>query len=42
MVKERLGHSDIATTARHLHTLSEADETALTALDPIRGRARGG
>lgn len=41
VVKERLGHSDIATTARYLHTLPEADETALTALDSIRGRARG-
>lgn len=42
VVKERLGHSDIATTARYLHTLPEADETALTALDSIRGRARAG
>ncbi|MBB5491984.1 integrase [Nocardiopsis metallicus] len=42
VVKERLGHSDIATTARYLHTLPEADETALSALASIRNRSRGG
>lgn len=36
VVKERLGHADIATTARYLHTLPNADETALDALDRIR------
>jgi integrase len=39
VVKERLGHADIATTARYLHTLPEADETALDALASIRNRA---
>lgn len=40
VVKERLGHADIATTARYLHTLPEADETALEALSAIRNRAK--
>ena len=35
IVKERLGH---ATTERYLHTLPDADETALDALSAIRGR----
>jgi integrase len=39
VVKERLGHSDIATTARYLHTLPDADETALSALASVRGRS---
>jgi integrase len=39
VVKERLGHGSIATTQRYLHTLPTADETALGALDRIRGRA---
>ncbi|WP_393915993.1 tyrosine-type recombinase/integrase [Halostreptopolyspora alba] len=39
VVKERLGHSDIATTARYLHTLPDADETALEALSKVRSRA---
>jgi integrase len=30
IVKERLGHASIATTARYLHTLPTADETALS------------
>jgi len=38
VVKERLGHADIATTARYLHTLPDADETALDALSAIRNR----
>ncbi|MDT0330966.1 tyrosine-type recombinase/integrase [Nocardiopsis lambiniae] len=38
IVKERLGHADIATTARYLHTLPDADETALDALSRIRNR----
>jgi hypothetical protein len=37
VVKERLGHSSIATTAKYLHTLPTADETALDALSRIRG-----
>ena len=39
VVKERLGHTSIQTTARYLHTLPDADETALTALSAIRNRA---
>lgn len=38
IVKERLGHAIIATTERYLHTLPDADETALKALDAIRNR----
>lgn len=40
VVKERLGHASIATTERYLHTLPEADETALAALSAIRNRAK--
>lgn len=40
VVKERLGHANIATTARYLHTLPDADETALDALATVRKRAR--
>lgn len=39
VVKERLGHASIATTERYLHTLPEADETALDALAAIRNRS---
>jgi integrase len=39
VVKERLGHASIATTERYLHTLPEADETALNALSNIRNRS---
>lgn len=39
VVKERLGHGSIATTERYLHTLPDADETALDALSVIRNRA---
>lgn len=38
VVKERLGHTSIATTEKHLHTLPDADETALAALARIRSR----
>jgi integrase len=38
IVKERLGHASIATTEKYLHTLPDADETALNALARIRGR----
>jgi len=38
IVKERLGHATIATTERYLHTLPDADETALAALNAIRSR----
>ncbi|MGH3813679.1 MAG: tyrosine-type recombinase/integrase [Pseudonocardiaceae bacterium] len=40
VVKERLGHASISTTERYLHTLPDADETALDALSLIRNRAR--
>lgn len=40
VVKERLGHSSIATTEKYLHTLPDADETALAALANIRNRGR--
>jgi integrase len=36
VVKERLGHATIATTEKYLHTLPNADETALEALRKIR------
>ena len=39
VVKERLGHDSIATTERYLHTLPEADDTALDALSAIRNRS---
>ncbi|MFG1949335.1 tyrosine-type recombinase/integrase [Nonomuraea sp. NPDC048826] len=42
VVKERLGHASIATTEKYLHTLPDADETALDALTRIRIRGRGG
>jgi integrase len=38
VVKERLGHDSIATTEKYLHTLPDADETALDALAKIRQR----
>jgi integrase len=41
VVKERLGHASITTTQKYLHTLPEADETALEAFSKIRNRARG-
>jgi len=34
------GHANISTTAVYLHTLPDADETALIALDKMRRRAR--
>jgi integrase len=36
VVKERLGHVSIATTEKYLHTLPQADDTALAALARIR------
>jgi integrase len=36
VVKERLGHSTIATTEKYLHTLPDTDETAIGALDKYR------
>lgn len=41
VVKERLGHASISTTERYLHTLPDADETALNALASVRMRSRG-
>ena len=41
VVKERLGHASIATTQKYLHTLPNADDTALDALAKIRSRSRG-
>ncbi|WP_327586797.1 site-specific integrase [Nonomuraea sp. NBC_00507] len=40
VVKERLGHASIATTEKYLHTLDDADETALDAFTKIRNRRR--
>jgi integrase len=39
VVKERLGHASIRTTEKYLHTLPEADETALSALANVRHRS---
>jgi integrase len=39
MVKERLGHGSISTTEKYLHTLPDADETALDAFSRIRTRS---
>jgi integrase len=38
VVKERLGHASIATTEKYLHTLPDADNTAVDALSAIRRR----
>ncbi|WP_100445319.1 tyrosine-type recombinase/integrase [Glycomyces xiaoerkulensis] len=38
VVKTRLGHASITTTERYLHTLDNADETALDAFDAVRFR----
>jgi integrase len=40
VVKERLGHASIATTEKYLHTLDDADETALDAFTKIRNRSK--
>ncbi|WP_030157280.1 tyrosine-type recombinase/integrase [Glycomyces sp. NRRL B-16210] len=40
VVKERLGHASITTTERYLHTVANADETALAALDKVRQHQR--
>lgn len=39
VVKERLGHASIMTTQRYLHTLPDADETAVEAFSRIRSRS---
>lgn len=38
VVKERLGHGSLRTTERYLHTLPDADESALDALTKVRNR----
>jgi hypothetical protein len=38
VVKERLGHGSITTTERYLHTLPNAHDSALAALDAVRPR----
>lgn len=38
VVKERLGHGSISTTEKYLHTLPDADDTAVEAFAKIRGR----
>ena len=40
VVRQRLGHGSLRTTERYLHTLPEADETALDALAKVRNRVR--
>lgn len=40
VVKERLGHTNISTTEKYLHSLPTADETALDALSRIRNLRR--
>ncbi len=40
IVKERLGHGSISTTEKYLHTLPDADDTALDAFAKIRSRTR--
>jgi site-specific recombinase XerD len=42
VVKERLGHDGLRTTERYLHTLPDADETALDALGKVRNRRSAG
>jgi integrase len=39
VVRERLGHASIMTTQRYLHTLPDADESAIEAFGRIRNRS---
>jgi integrase len=39
-VMERMGHAQIMTTQRYLHTLPDADDQALAAFESVRRRAR--
>ncbi len=41
MVKDRLGHGSISTTEKYLHTLPDADDTALDAFTRIRTARKG-
>jgi site-specific recombinase XerD len=38
VVKQCLGHGSLRTTEKYLHTLPDADETALEALSKMRNR----
>lgn len=38
---DRMGHSQIQTTQKYLHTLPDADDRALTAFQRTRTRTRG-
>jgi site-specific recombinase XerD len=40
-VMDRMGHAQITTTQKYLHTLPDADAKNLTALDRIRSPAPG-
>jgi hypothetical protein len=40
-VMDPMGHAHITTTQKYLHTLPDADEKNLTALDRIRGAGPG-
>jgi integrase len=42
VVKDRLGHGSISTTEKYLHTLPDADDTAVDAVTKIRGRSARG
>ena len=42
VVRQRLGHGSLRTTERYLHTLPDADESALDALAKVRSRASQG
>jgi site-specific recombinase XerD len=42
VVKQRLGDGSLRTTEKYLHTLPDADETALDALSKMRNRASAG
>jgi len=37
-VRDRLGHMSIVTTQKYLHTLPDADDSPLEALERVRGR----
>jgi hypothetical protein len=41
-VRERLGHGSISTTEKYLHTLPDADETAVEAFSRVRNRSGTG